>query len=303
MPSSRSQRRGALAALALAIAAAVGVAAWVAAMKGSPPHRPDRAPVPAGKQAAHQRPATGRRRPAHAAAVPILMYHVIASAFPTSPFPGLYVPPAEFAAQMRALARAGYHAVTLDQVASAWRGAGSLPTRPVVISFDNGYRSQYTRALPVLRRLHWVGDENLQLSGLPPRQGGLSSTQIRGLIAAGWELDSQGWNHADLIQLDTPRLHFQITVARGILRRRYGVRADWFCYPSGRYDAKVVAEVKAAGYVGATTVSPGWARRSDDPFRLPRLRVLAGTSPRSLLILIAAARHDPPPPSSYPPRG
>jgi peptidoglycan/xylan/chitin deacetylase (PgdA/CDA1 family) len=231
------------------------------------------------------------------------MYHVIAPAFPTSPFPGLYVPPAEFAAQIRALAGAGYHAVTLDQVASAWRGTGSLPARPVVISFDNGYRSQYTRALPVLRRLHWVGDEDLQLSGLPPRQGGLSSAQVRSLIAAGWELDTQGWNHADLTRLDALQLRFQIADVRVILRRRYGVRADWFCYPSGRYDARVVAEVRAAGYVGATTVSPGWARRSDDPFRLPRLRVLAGTSPRGLLSLIAAARNDPAPPADYPSRG
>jgi len=231
------------------------------------------------------------------------MYHVIAPAFPTSPFPGLYVPPAEFAAQMRALAAAGYHAVTLDEVRNAWRGHGSLPARPIVISFDNGYRSQYTQALPVLRRLHWVGDENLQLSGLPPRQGGLSATQVRGLVAAGWELDTQGWNHADLTRLGPAELHFQVAVARSDILRRYGVLPDWFCYPSGRYDAAVIAAVKAAGYVGSTTVSPGWARPSDDPYRLPRLRVLAGTSPQALLGLIAEARNDPPPPSTYAPGG
>jgi peptidoglycan/xylan/chitin deacetylase (PgdA/CDA1 family) len=228
------------------------------------------------------------------------MYHVIAPAFPTSTFPGLYVPPAEFAAQMRALAAAGYHAVTLDQVRNAWRGTGSLPPRPIVISFDNGYRSQYTQALPILGRLHWVGDENLQLSGLPPRQGGLSRRQVRSLIAAGWEIDTQGWSHANLIGLDTASLHFQVAVARSTIRRRYGVPANWFCYPSGHYDATVIAAVKAAGYVGSTTVWPGWASRSDDPYRLPRLRVLPGTSPHALLDLVAAARDAPRPPGSYP---
>jgi len=231
------------------------------------------------------------------------MYHVIAPAFPTSPFPGLYVPPAQFAAQMRALAAAGFHAVTLDQVRSAWHGTGSLPARPIVVSFDNGYRSQYTQALPILRRLHWVGDENLQLSGLPPRQGGLSPSQIRGLIAAGWELDTQGWSHADLPSLDAAALRRQVAVARTVIRRRFGVPANWFCYPSGDYDAAVITAVKAAGYVGSTTVSPGWAQRRDDQYRLPRLRVLAGTSPRALLGLIAGTRDDPPPPASYPPHG
>jgi hypothetical protein len=62
------------------------------------------------------------------AAVPILMYHVIAPPPPTAPYPRLYVPPAEFAAQMRALAAAGYHAVTPDQVRNA--GAAARQSRP-----------------------------------------------------------------------------------------------------------------------------------------------------------------------------
>ena len=243
--------------------------------------------------------AAARTRPrAGAIVVPILMYHVIAAPFPDSPFPGLYVRPTEFAAQMQALVSDGYHAVTLDQVWNALRGTGSLPKRPIVISFDNGYRSQYTHALPVLRRLGWVGDENLQLSGLPPREGGLSPIQIRGLIHAGWELDTQGLSHVDLTRLGAIALKRQVAV-RSLIRRRYGVDAKWFCYPSGRYDAIVVAAVKAAGFVGATTVSPGWASRADDPYRLPRLRVLGGTDPSALLELIAGARNDPHPPPTY----
>ncbi len=111
--------------------------------------------------------------------------------------------PSEFAAQMQALKHAGWHAVTLDEVQAYWQHGVSLgPGKPIVVSFDNGYQSQYTQALPVLRRLGWVGDENVQLTGLPPSQGGLSQAQIRGLVAAGWELDTQGFSHADLITLD-----------------------------------------------------------------------------------------------------
>src|ERR1700747_2657232 len=226
----------------------------------------------AGAYAGAHTPRKSRERAT--AAVPILMYHVIARAFPTSPFPGLYVPEAQFADQMDALASAGYHAVTLDQVRRAWEGIGSLPQRPVVISFDNGYHSQYTEALPVLRRLDWVGVENLQLSGLPPQQGGLTRTEVRDLVKAGWELDTPGWGDADRIRLDASELGFQVAAARSQMRRRFGVRPNWFCYPSGYYDARVIEAVKASGYVGATTVSPGWARRSEDPYRLPRLRVL-----------------------------
>jgi peptidoglycan/xylan/chitin deacetylase (PgdA/CDA1 family) len=245
-------------------------------------------------------PASVRSGPPGTAPVPILIYHVIAPPPAGAPFPGLYVEPAEFAEQMRALKDAGWHAVTMDEVGAYWsRGVPLGPGKPVVVSFDNGYNSQYTQALPVLRRLGWVGDLNIQLTGLPPSQGGLGEGQVRGLLAAGWELDTQGISHAALITLGAEALHEQVSVARETLRRRYHVPVDWFCYPSGQYDATVEAAVRAAGFIGSTTVVPGWASPSDDPYRLPRLRVLGGTSGQQLLELLASTREDPPAPSSY----
>ncbi len=232
--------------------------------------------------------------------MPILMYHVIAPPPAGAPFPGLYVPPGEFAEQMRALAKAGWHAVTLDQVEAYWkRGAPLGPGKPIVLSFDNGYQSQYTQALPILRRRGWVGVENIQLSGLPPSQGGFGASQVQGLLAAGWELDTQGFSHADLITLDAQQLHYQVATARETLRRRYHVAVNWFCYPSGHYDATVVAAVAAAGYTGSTTVVPGWAHPAEDPYRLHRLRVLGGTTGAQLLTLVDAVRGDPAAPASY----
>ncbi len=234
------------------------------------------------------------------ATVPVLMYHVINPPPAGAPFPGLYVPSDEFAAQMQALKAAGWHAVTMDQLEAYWkRGVPLGPGKPIVLTFDNGYASQYENALPVLKRLGWVGNENIQLTGLPPSQGGLTDAQVRGLIAAGWELDTQGISHADLITLDASELKDQVATARQTLQKRYGVPVNWFCYPSGHYDATVIAAVKAAGFVGSTTVIPGWASGGEDPYRLPRLRVLGGTSPAGLLSQIASAESAGAPPGSY----
>ncbi len=276
---------------------------------------PARAPR-TGRTAAHGSPTSGGGRAGAAALagagasrrtgppghdpVPILIYHVIAAPPAGAPFPGLYVEPAEFAEQMQALKAAGWHAVTLDEVEAYWRRGAPLGAgKPVVVSFDNGYNSQFTQALPVLRRLGWVGDENIQLTGLPPSQGGLGPSQVRGLLAAGWELDTQGISHADLITLDAEQLHYQVAVARETLQRRYHVPVNWFCYPSGHYDANVIAAVKAAGFTGSTTVVPGWAHPDEDAYRLPRLRVLGGTSAGQLLQLLGDSRANPPAPASY----
>jgi peptidoglycan/xylan/chitin deacetylase (PgdA/CDA1 family) len=262
------------------------------AAAGTGPSRPTSGSTASG--------AKGTGVPGHAT-VPILMYHVINPPPASAPYPGLYVPAGEFAAQMQALKAAGWHAVTMDQLEANWtRGVPLGPGKPIVLSFDNGYASQYTNALPVLRQLGWAGVENIQLTGLPTSQGGLSDAQVRGLLAAGWELDTQGISHADLIALDPSELHYQVATARQLLRSRYGVPVNWFCYPSGHYNTTVIAAVQAAGFVGSTTVVPGWATHSDDPYRLPRLRVLGGTSPSALLAQITAAEGASSPPSSYP---
>jgi peptidoglycan/xylan/chitin deacetylase (PgdA/CDA1 family) len=300
-------------ALALVIVAAVAVVLRAGSSSSSSPargpHHHDRAaPLRSARRAGSTASAAATAKPSLSARggsggsqpVPILMYHVIASPPPGAPFPGLYVTPAEFAAQMGALERAGWRAVTLDQVDAYWHRGAQLPAgKPLVLTFDNGYQSQFTQALPVLRGLGWVADENIQISGLPPSQGGLTRAQVRGLIAAGWELDTQGYSHADLIALSPQQLHYEVVVARGVLRRRYGVPVNWFCYPSGHYDATVISAVKEAGYEGSTTVVPGWAHRRDDSYTLARLRVLGGTSPAQLLAQIASVRADPAPPAAY----
>jgi len=250
-----------------------------------------------GSTAAALGPATGTPG---TASVPVLMYHVIAPPPSGAPYPGLYVQPQEFAAQMQALRTAGWHPVTLDQLRAYWTKGARLPAgKPIVITFDNVYHSQYTEALPVLHKLGWVADENIQLSGLPPSQGGLTTDEVRGLVDAGWELDTQGISHADLITLDAGELHYQIVTARQRLQHEYGVPVNWFCYPSGHYDATVIAAVRAAGFVGSTTVVPGWAGSTSDMYRLPRLRVLGGTSPSALLAQIASSESAAAPPGSY----
>ncbi len=315
----RTARRARLIAVgALLMVGLAATAIALAATRGKTSHQHAQAAAP---PSAHHGGAAGAARAGHGSAtsstphstatgvgtgkpgtasVPMLMYHVINPPPVGAPYPGLYVPADEFAAQMQALKAAGWHAVTMDQLEAYWtRGVPLGPGKPIVLTFDNGYASQYINALPILKRLGWVGNENIQLSGLPPSQGGLTDDQVRGLLAAGWELDTQGISHADLIVLDSGELHYQVDTARQILRRRYGVPVNWFCYPSGHYNATVIAAVKAAGYVGSTTVIPGWANRSEDPYRLPRLRVLGGTSPAALLEQIAQAQSTGTPPGSY----
>jgi peptidoglycan/xylan/chitin deacetylase (PgdA/CDA1 family) len=230
--------------------------------------------------------------------VPILMYHVIHSPPAGAKFPDLYVPPAEFDAQVKALQDAGYKGVTLDQVESAWAKGTPLPAKPIVLSFDDGYRSQYAKARPTLQRAGWPGVLNLKVDQ-KPEEGNLTESQIRGLIDAGWEVDAHTITHPDLTTLDAAQLEQEVAGSRKDIQQRYGVPVNWFCYPAGRYDETVEAAVKAAGYEGATTTQPGWATPDEDRFRLPRIRVSTGTSPDALLAQITGDKGAAPPGPSF----
>ncbi len=278
-----------MAALGLAVAVAVGAViviggegddgVRVIGAGGSAP-RTSGANQARSKTVANARPQPGWIR--HPGPVPILEYHVLGAAPAGAPFPELYVSRPDFRRQMDWLERHGYEAVTLDQVQESWYRGGALPPKPVVISFDDGYRPQFTYALPELRRHGWAGVLNLKTQG-----SDLYPSNVEAMIAAGWELASHTISHPDLTTLDTTALRREVAGSRAILRREYGVPVDNFCYPSGRYDAGVIAAVRAAGYAGATTEVPGFADR-EHPFELKRLEILGSDGVAGLASALAS---------------
>jgi peptidoglycan/xylan/chitin deacetylase (PgdA/CDA1 family) len=202
--------------------------------------------------------------------VPILMYHVIATAPAGAANPQLFTKPIRFRAEMDYLAAHGYHAVTLQDVYDAWERDALVPEKPVVISFDDGYRGDYTDAMPALREHSWPGVLNLEIGAL--EDGELTAPMINEMLGAGWELDSHTISHLDLRGMSPPMLRREVAGSREILKKRFGVPVNFFCYPAGRYDAPAVAEVRRAGYLGATTTESGLASRQD-LYKLKRIRI------------------------------
>jgi peptidoglycan/xylan/chitin deacetylase (PgdA/CDA1 family) len=204
----------------------------------------------------------------HTGPVPILEYHVLGAAPAGAPYPELYVTRPDFHRQMNWLEDHGYQAVTLEQVEGAWDEGGKLPPRPVVLSFDDGYRPQFTYALPELRRHGWAGVLNLKAEG-----SDLYESNVRAMLGAGWELASHTIDHSDLTALDAAGLERELSESRQILRREFGVPVKNFCYPAGRFDATVIAAVEAAGYAAAMTEIRGYASR-ERPYELDRFEIL-----------------------------
>jgi len=282
----RQQRRRRLSAIAVLVVCATTVVVAIAALGGSSGGDSTGAPT---KQASSQGRASKRLHQnssgsarvrnatpqpgwkPYTGPVPILEYHVLGPAPADAPYPELYVTRPDFHKQMDWLEEHGYEAVTLETVEVAWYDGGTLPPKPVVISFDDGYRPQFTYALPELRRHGWPGVLNLKAEG-----SDLYTSNVEAMIDAGWELAAHTIHHQDLTTLGAAELKEEVAGSRAILRREYGVPVADFCYPAGQFDETVIAAVKAAGYTTATTEIPGFAERSK-PYELARLEILGST--------------------------
>ncbi|MFL5892737.1 MAG: polysaccharide deacetylase family protein [Solirubrobacterales bacterium] len=201
--------------------------------------------------------------------VAIIGYHAIQPPVDGSAYPELFVPQADFVEQMKWLDEHGYEAVTLDQVEDAWYEDGELPPKPVVLTFDDGYLSQYVAAFPALEHFQWPGVLNLVAEGAD-----LPAEDVQKMLDADppWELASHTITHADLTTLDSAGLKKELAGSRRELEDRFGVSVDNFCYPAGQYDDTVIAAVKAAGYRGATTEDPGLSS-ADSPYTLNRIEI------------------------------
>lgn len=211
------------------------------------------------------------------------MYHVIGDPEGEVPFLDLWLSESDFQAQVDWLADNGYTAVTLVQVQDAWYDGATLPEKPVVLSFDDGVMGQYVYGLPILKEKGWAGQLNLKSEG-----SDLSTSQVKKMYRAGWEIASHTITHPDLTTLDPGALEQELAGSKQQLEDDLGIEIFNFCYPAGRYNDQVKAAVEAAGYRGATTVNPGLAEKTM-PFELNRIRINRGDSAQNLAEKLSAA--------------
>ncbi len=204
---------------------------------------------------------------AHPGPVPILSYHAIQPPVAGATDPQSFVPQSDLQRQMAWLDDQGYEAVTLDQVETSWYEDGKLPPKPIVISFDGGYLSQYVAGFLVLQKHRWPGVLNIAAQGAD-----LPDADIQRMIDAHWELASAAVTNVDLTTVGPTQLEREVAGSREQLSDRFGVSVDNFSYPDGSYDDAVISAVRSAGYVAAQSETPGLAT-ADDPFTLNRIEI------------------------------
>ena len=219
--------------------------------------------------------------------VSILMYHQVGDFPPMREHRSTYCHHRRFAAQMALLSRLRYRVISLDDALQGILRKGELPSKAVVLTFDDGYENFSDYAFPVLRRYGFPATVYL-LSGLlgqpsswfaadgrdcPPLLGRESILRLsREDISFG----SHGISHVKLAEVEEELMRREIFQSRRELTQLLGLKIEHFCYPYGSHSPKVIETVREAGYASAVTCVRGAAAPGEDPLQLPRKAISYG---------------------------
>ena len=223
--------------------------------------QPSRAPLPAG-------PVTW---------VPILYYHYIR----INPNPrdrvgfGLSTPPAMFAMQMQYLADHGFHVISLHQAVLAIRNHSGLPSRPVVLTFDDGYADFFTTAIPILRS-HAFTATDFVISGRMGRYSFMTPSQVLAADRMGFTVGAHTVDHVALAAQLPGRASWEIRASKSMLESLLGHPVLDFAYPYGSFNQYDEAQARADGFECAVSTLYGAYHSAGQLFYLSRERIGGG---------------------------
>jgi peptidoglycan/xylan/chitin deacetylase (PgdA/CDA1 family) len=187
--------------------------------------------------------------------------------------------PAAFEAQLDWLDAHGYTTILPRDLAAHWDTGAPLPRRPVILAFDDGSSTWIHEVLPALRARGMVAEFYLTLDAIT--HGNLTWRQVRRLARAGNGIGAHDMHHVQLAGVpghraaSAKRMFGEVNGARRAIAAHIGVAPDSMAYVGGGFDARLVAQVRRAGYTTARSVLRGIHQHVDRRYELRVVRVAA----------------------------
>lgn len=210
--------------------------------------------------------------------VPILMYHHV------GPMPqensmgeGLTVTNETLAKQLDYLKQNGYTPITFTQLKQM-----VLPPKPVILTFDDGYKDAYDSAFKMLQERKMVGVFYI-VSGFVGDRNSATWDQLREMQEAGMEMGAHSISHPDLAAAAAKEARQQIDGSIQEIERQLDTDVITFAYPAGKFSSQTVELLRAAGILYGVTTQPGIATSEMDQQTLPRVRVFNTSDMATLL--------------------
>jgi len=211
--------------------------------------------------------------------VTVLIYH----RFADSRYPSTSVSRERFHQQMAWLLARGYRVIGLDNLVDTLAKGERVSDKAVVITIDDGYRSVFEVARPVLRSFGYPYTVFVYVKAVEKGYGDFMSwDQLRQLEKEGVIIGNHSFSHARMNERPAGMgdeeyrnwISSDLVKSARVMMKRLGDSPRFFAIPYGGYNDVVLSEAKKAGYDAVLTQDPGSVSSSTDRFRIPREPIL-----------------------------
>ena len=227
----------------------------------------------------------------------ILMYHRVLAERPEKESHWHYVTVTEFRKQMNLVDSLGYTSITFSDYQQCLEGKLTLPSKPIIITFDDGYLDTFDNAIPVLLELNMravifvMGNRNLKSAHWDELDGFdscplMSDEQIRMVQNMGFEIGAHSLEHLALTGLSEKEMAYEITRSKAAIEKVLENTIQTFSYPYGSVNDRVKKVVSDSGFLFACGVYSGSAKFSQSMMDFRRLGVNQDTSWLKFMIIL-----------------
>lgn len=216
--------------------------------------------------------------------VPVICYHKIDKPSRDAKVRGGFTPPARFARQLGYLKRQGFVFYTASELIEYFLEHDRFPANGIALTFDDGWKDNYTNAFPILRRFgvkatiflvaSCVGQNSLKAvaEGEGPREH-LSPQEILEMSEHGIEFGSHSLNHRLLHRLSPQEVSVEVEESKRQIESLLQKPCKVFAYPAGFFTDEAQRVVKNSGHIAAFTTDYGPTERPD-MYALNRTEIL-----------------------------
>jgi peptidoglycan/xylan/chitin deacetylase (PgdA/CDA1 family) len=199
----------------------------------------------------------------------------------------LSVTPESFESQLIYLAENGYQVITLYELYSHLANHTPLPDKPVILTFDDGYRDAYEHAFPLLKKYKMTGTFFVVSDFINNQYPAyLTWDMVQEMSAAGMQIESHSRTHPDMRNRSFEFLVWQVLGPIEAISAYTGRRPRFFCYPAGLYDAAVIRMLRSVDTWGAVTTQAGKQHSLHDAMTWSRVRVHGAATLREFAALV-----------------
>ena len=206
--------------------------------------------------------------------VPILVYHRVSD---TDKNPSTLTV-ADFDAQLKFLADNGYHVIAPDDLLEAWASGKTLPTNPIVLTFDDGHEDIYKNVFPILQKYNMRATVFIVTDHIGMKDY-LTWDVVRALQAGGFmDFESHTMSYKDLTTLKGDKLWNEIYGSKQAIEWALKKPAKFIAYPDGKYSVDAEDTSKEVGFRAGFIEDYGLAANDSNSYVLTRIPVLGSNS-------------------------